>query len=144
MTYIVVWGRGNRRQVSTVAELDAALDEAAEAGTPRVVGIYPPERFNDDTSPWDEELPPSLEIGVGHPDRSFVLWLGPQGGIGVDPAVAPWPNGASDIAFDYGGDPVFCGPDRAQVTPTAARTAAQEFIASGGNRPTSLNWHAEK
>lgn len=131
MAYVVAWGRGNRRQVSTAAELDAALDKAAEADTPRVVGIYPPEHFNEDTSAWDEELPPSLEIGVGHPDRSFALWLGPEGGIGVEAAIAPWPDGAPDIAFDYGGDPVFCGPDRTQVTPAAARTGQHTNILKG-------------
>jgi len=139
VSYVVTWGRGNRRPGSTVAELDAALDEAAEAGIPRVVGIYPPEHLDGDASPWDTALPPALQIGVGHPDRSFVLWLGPEGGIGVEAGVAPWPDGAPDIGFDYGGDAVFAGPYRARVTPAVAREAAREFVRTG-RRPTFVEW----
>jgi hypothetical protein len=139
MSYVVTWGRGGRRSVSTVAELDAALDEATDPGVPRVVGIYPPEHFDGAASPWDEPLPPALQIGVGHPDRAFVLWLAPDGGVGVDPDVEPWPDGAADIAFDYGGDPIFVGADRGRVGPASARAAAREFVASG-NRPTCVGW----
>lgn len=139
MTYVVSWGRGNRRQVTTVAELDVALDEASAPSVPQLVGIYPPEHFNTDASPWDDELRPAVQIGVGHADRSFVVWLGPEGGVGNDPTAPPWPEGTADIAFDYGGDPVFCGPDRARVTPTLARQAAEEFVRTG-TRPTCIDW----
>lgn len=139
MTYVVTWGRGERRTVSTVAELDAALDEATEPGVPRVVGIYPPEHLNDDASPWDEPLPSALQIGVGHPDRAFVLWLGPDGGIGVEATAEPWPDGTADIAFDYGGDAVFVGADRGRVSPAIAQAAAREFVTTG-RRPSGLDW----
>ncbi len=128
MTLIVTWGGGQRRPVATVAELDAALDEATDTDRPQVVGIYPPEHFNTDASPWEEELPPALQIGVGHPQRSFVLWLGPDGGVGVDPEAKPWPEGSPGIEFDYAGSPIFCGPDRAAVTPQTAREAARQFL----------------
>lgn len=143
MSYVVTWGRGNRRPASTIAELDTALDEAAASGVPRMVGIYPPEHLAGDASPWDEPLPAALQVGVGHPDRSFVLWLGPEGGIGVEADALPWPVGAADIAFDYGGDAVFAGPGRARVTPATARQAAREFV-STGQRPTCLQWADEQ
>ncbi|GIJ51378.1 hypothetical protein Val02_82640 [Virgisporangium aliadipatigenens] len=139
MSYIVTWGRDNRRTVSTVQELDAALDEATDSGTPRVVGIYPPEHFAGDASPWDEPAPPALQIGAGHPDRAFVLWLAADGGIGVDDDLPPWPQGVADIAFDYAGDPVFAGADRARVGPSSAREAAREFVETGV-RPTCVRW----
>ncbi|GAA0909302.1 Imm1 family immunity protein [Virgisporangium aurantiacum] len=139
MSYVVTWGRGERRTVSTIGELDAALDEATNPGMPRVVGIYPPEHLNSDASPWDEPLPPALQIGVGHPGRAFVLWLAPDGGIGVDGDAEPWPDGAADIAFDYGGDPVFVGADRGRVRPATARAAAREFVVTG-QRPTCVDW----
>jgi hypothetical protein len=139
VSYVVTWGRGNRRPVSTVPELDAALDEAALPGIPRVVGIYPPEHLDRDASPWDGPLPAALQIGVGHPDRAFARWLAPDGGIGVEAGTPPWPDSAPDIAFDYAGDAVFAGPDRARVRPPAAREAAREFVRTGG-RPTCLQW----
>jgi len=143
LTYIVAWGRGNRRPSSTVAELDAALDEAAASNVPQVVGIYPPEYLAGDASPWDGPLPPALQIGVGHPDRSFVLWLGPEGGVEVEAGAPPWPSGAPDIAFGYGGDAVFAGPARARVTPATARQAAREFVRTG-QRPTCVQWASEQ
>jgi len=135
----VTWGRGNQREIGSVAELDHALDEVAADGSPRVVGIYPPEHLIPGSSPWDGPQPPALQIGLGHPDRSFVLWLGPDTAVGSQPEAPSWPDGAAPIAFDYAGDPIFCGPDRARVTPQAARTAARLFI-STGQRPTNLHW----
>ncbi|MFY1673863.1 Imm1 family immunity protein [Plantactinospora sp. WMMB334] len=143
MSYVVTWGWGNRRPGFSATELDAALDEAAASGVPRVVGIYPPEHLAGDASPWDEPQPPALQIGVGHPDRSFVLWLGPEGGIGVEADAPSWPSGAPDIAFDYGGDAVFAGPTRARVTPATARQAAREFVRTG-QRPTCVQWASEQ
>ncbi len=135
----MTWGRGNRRDVNSVAELDRALDEATDVGWPQVVGVYPPEQLDTDASPWDHPRPPALQIGLGRPDRSFVLWLGPEAAIGSEPGAPPWPDRAAPIAFDYGGDPIFCGPDRARVTPPAARAAARLY-ATTGQRPTNLHW----
>jgi hypothetical protein len=103
------------------------------------VGIYPPEQLDDEASPWDAVPSPALEIGVGHPERSFVVWLGPGGGLGVEPAAPPWPEDAPAIGFDYGGDAVFINADRGRVTPAAAREAAREFVRTG-RRPTCIEW----
>ena len=142
MSYVITWGGGNRRPVSTTSDLEAALHQVAKPTIPTAVGIYPPEYLDTDASPWDTALPPALQFGLGHPDRSFVRWLGPEGGIGVDADAPPWPDGAPDIAFDYDGDAILAGADRARVTPTAARKAAGEFIRTG-QRPTCLEWAAE-
>ena len=142
MTHIVTWGRDHRRTVSNVHELDAVLDEIASTGTPTSVGIYPPDELDKDASPWDDPPTSALEIGVGHRDRSFAIWLGPDAAIATAPAAGPWPGGAQDIAFDYGGDPVFAGPDRARITPSAARDAARQYVRTG-TRPTSVEWATE-
>ena len=142
MTHIVTWGRDRRRTVSTVDELDATLDEIAATGTPVSVGIYPPDELDKNTSPWDDPPSSALEIGLGHPDRSFVIWLGLDAATATAPTAGPWPDGAPDITFDYGGDAVFTGPDRARVTPAAAREAAREYVQTG-QRPTCVEWTTE-
>jgi hypothetical protein len=81
----------------------------------------------------------ALELGVGHPTRSFLLFIGDGGGEATQADMPPWPDGQPDIAFDYGGEPVFCGPERACITPAAARRAARSFIMTG-NRPTGVRW----
>src|SRR5688572_59445 len=63
VSYVITWGRSNRRPVSTRSDLDVALNEAAKPAKPTVVGIYPPEHFAT-ASPWDTALPPALEFGV--------------------------------------------------------------------------------
>lgn len=141
MSFRVAWGRTGERGVVGVEDLDRVLDEIGAAGRPQVVSIYPPGYVEEsESSPWDEPPRDVLEIGIGHPDRGFVVWLGEQGGLGAEREVPPWPAASHDIAFDYGGDPVFCGPERASVTPGKARQAAREFIASGGRRPTCVDW----
>jgi hypothetical protein len=76
---------------------------------------------------------------LGHPERAFLLFIGEGGGLGYRQDMPAWPAGAADIAFDYGGDPVFCGEDRARVSPQTARHAAREFVTTG-RRPTSVQW----
>lgn len=139
MTYTVQWGRGGSRNLTTADELDTLLDEITSSGRPQAVTIYPPGYHDDpDASPWDAPAIEALEIGIGHADRAYVRWLA-TGAVGSEPGVPPWPEGASDIAFDYGGDPIFCGPERARTTPQAARAAAREYVRTG-RRPTGLTW----
>jgi hypothetical protein len=139
VTYVVTWSRDKRQPVASVAQLDAVLDEIASRSGRYSVGIYRPEDLDNPVPPWEEPPHGALELGVGDPDRSFVVFVGAGGGVGTDPGMPPWPDGAPDIAFDYGGDPVFCGPDRARVRPETARQAAREFVATG-QRPTCLAW----
>jgi hypothetical protein len=139
VTYIVTWGRSQRRTVATTDDLDAVLDEITATGVPTSVGIYPPDELDKAASPWDDPPKSAIEVGIGHPDRSFIIWLGPDGGIATDPTAPPWPTTTADIAFDYGGDLVFCGPDRAAVTPETARTVAREYVRTG-TRPRAVIW----
>jgi hypothetical protein len=140
VTHVVTWGCGNHKTISSAAELDTVLDEIDAAGLPQLVGIYPPEYTTADFDPWsDAARPPALQLGVGHPDRSFLLFIGDGGGEAIEAGMPPWPDDAADIAFDYGGEPVFCGADRARVRPQTARQAAREFVATG-QRPTCVTW----
>ena len=139
MTYTARWGRGNTRSLATADDLDALFDEITSSGRPQTVTIYPPGYQDDpDASPWDAPPPQALEVGIGHHERAYVRWLA-DGSIGEQPDAPPWPEGVDDIAFDYGGDPVFCGPDRARVSPEAARDAAREYLQTG-QRPNRLSW----
>jgi len=110
----------------TVAELDQVLDRIsrdAEADkAPVVVDIFP----TDGSA--------GLQIGVGHPQRSFVFHV--SYGFGTDPTVAPWPQ---TIEFDYAGEPTDYQPEETRVAPGAARAAAREYITTR-QRPTCLEW----
>lgn len=75
-TYEIAWGVDDSqptgqpvRLVSSAAELDAVFDEIA-AGGQYMVTIYPANGDPDG---------PSLQVGIGHPKRGFVLWLGVGG-----------------------------------------------------------------
>lgn len=133
----MIW-TGDSRTVATVAEVDAALDDiaaqAAVAVLPIVVTVLP--AGSEHLSPFDENFPDCLEVGLGHPDRAFVRWMGDGGGYGYDPDLQPGPTG---LRFDYGGQPVYPEPQELRVKPLHARRAVKEFIATG-KRPTHLHW----
>lgn len=140
----LVWGRGHWRAVDGVAELDAILaDLTALPVGPQVVGLYPPRFLEPDFSL--SELPglPSLQLGIGHPTRGFLLWLGPGHGLGYESELPPWPAGVREIEFDYGGEPVHCDPHRAAVSPATVRDAALEYAATG-TRPTCVRWRSNR
>lgn len=141
MSFIVSWSRERHELVSTAAELDAVLDAIDSGGVPTSVGLCSVEqwlRFSE-VCVWDEPPSALLEFGIGHPDRSFVIWSGPDAAVAAAPAAGPWPAGAADIAFDYGGDAVFAGAGRACIMPAAAREAARQFVHTG-RRPTCVEW----
>lgn len=142
--YLVSWGKLTRLTRSE-REAAAALDEAAKSGQWAVL-VAPPEalNFDPDLLPWDEgyEHVPYLEIGVGHPERSYAYWYGgPEGGFAdEEPALPPWPAGVEEIWFALeNGEPMFGSPDRACVSTRSARAAALEFVRTG-QRPTVLTW----
>jgi hypothetical protein len=132
MTFYVSWGRGvGSAQVSTAADLDKVLDgiHMAPDGLPYSVSI-----FASDSS----DIPVTLEIVVGHPDRSFAYHVAAEGSSawGYQPDLSP----VSGFLFDHGGVATEAWPERTRVTPTAARAAAREFVTTGGDRPSSLVW----
>ena len=139
MTYEVRWSRDQNRTVSTVAELDAVLDEVTATGHLYAVRIAPPSVSDERSSPWDDgSLPQEFLLGVGHPERSF-FWLGDPGGFGYEPDVAPWPKDQPDIEFLQDNDVLYCGGDRSRVGPETARRAAHEYIQTG-QRPDTVQW----
>ncbi|MET8042464.1 Imm1 family immunity protein [Micromonospora sp. NPDC005215] len=133
----MIW-TGESRTVATVAEVDIALDgiaaQAADAVRSFVVTVLP--AGSEHLSSFDEDFPDCLEVGLGHPDRAFVRWMGDGGGYGYKPYREPGPT---ELRFDYGGHPVYPEPNELRVSPIHARRAGTEFIATC-KRPTHLHW----
>jgi hypothetical protein len=138
MTYQVSWDgpsaddpdRGYEVEISTVAELDAVLDQVAvHAATEKVPFAV---QVHDDAAPG------SVMLGVGHPERSFVDWLVPDGlhQYAYEPKFAP---GGEPIGFDVYGDWREHPPEKLRVHPGTAREAAREYVRTG-RRPTGVEW----
>ncbi|MFD0974356.1 Imm1 family immunity protein [Plantactinospora endophytica] len=140
----MVWGRGRWRAVHGIAELEALLARLALISTgPHVVGLYPPRFLEPDFRPVNVRTSPSLQLGIGHPVRGFLYWTGPVSSLGYEPELPPWPDGESMIEFDYGGDPLVCGPTLTRVTAGAVRDSALEYAATG-ERPTRVRWRDDQ
>lgn len=119
MTHVIVeWGRRNRRTVTTLVELDALLDEIeklrGDFDTPYMATLFREPR--DGTA---------LQIGLGHPERSFMLRMGDDSTYAVDPAL---PELDDALDWDYGGQATEYPPKWTRFTPAAARTAAREYV----------------
>jgi hypothetical protein len=119
--------------VATVKELDALLDRVAavpgESGAGHEVWV-----FN-----WVGGKFLGVQLGVGHPDRSFVHFNDASEQVfGYQPDVG---YAAGYLAFDQvvGSSPLRHPPALTRVTPAAARLAAREFVTTG-QRPTCLSW----
>jgi hypothetical protein len=139
MNYLVLWGSDKEYQVSSVAELDEFLDQVTKLGEPYVVGVYPPDYRNSDTSPWDDPPAGGLELGVGHPERSFLFWHGEGGGWGHEPDLPPLADHEADIEFRHFNEVMYCGGERGRVRPATARQAARQYVETG-QRPTAVEW----
>ncbi|MEV1321466.1 Imm1 family immunity protein [Micromonospora arborensis] len=133
MSIDITWGRGDgAASVSTVAELDAALDTISHTHTkqmPYCVTLV---------APGGGEFPIMLDICMGHPERSFVYHVAADGSSawGYQPDLEPGPT----FTFDYAGTPTDAWPERTRVTQATARQAARQFLTSGGQRPHALAW----
>jgi hypothetical protein len=79
-----------------------------------------------------------LQLGIGHPERAFVLALDDGGAYAVQPHVAPWPE---PIAFDCGNEVVDFKPSWTRVTPQDAIRAAYDYVRTG-YRPAWLTFDA--
>ena len=124
MSFLVGWGNG-----SGVAEVDTAAELDADP-LPHSVSIV----LADD----DQDFPIMLEVCLGHPHRSFLYHVNADGDSawGYEPAL----DTIDPFAFDHGGQATDSWPERTRVTSTTARTAAREFVTTGGQRPTCLEW----
>jgi hypothetical protein len=137
--YEVSWGStdpaGGTEKISTAAELDQILDRVehllSRDGLSFLVTIT-------ELGSGDGLIEYGLQIGVGHPHRSRLVYVGPPaGGIGYSPDLPPWDGG--DISFDFGGVPTEDSTDHTRITPHLARQAAREYV-STGQRPTCVSW----
>lgn len=137
MTYIVGQGRRTdyRQPVSSVEELDAALDylteKARREGTSFNVGVA----RQGDRGKYHFV---GFDIGIGHPERSFFWVYGTPDSTGYafQPELSQWPE---EIVFDVGGQASWYEPARTRVTPAVARKAAREFFTTE-QLPTCVSW----
>src|SRR5689334_15219307 len=126
--FTVYWGLDNAVRIGSADELDALLRRLARAHrrrTPYAIDLLPA-----------DERDGGLQLGIGHPERAFVLSLDQPGGYAIEPGVAPWPD---SIAFDCGYEVVEFKPEWTRVTAQAAMEAARRY-ASTGIRPANLRF----
>lgn len=127
-TYEVTWLGTGHAVVTDPSQIDAVLGPLQEAGRPCVVDVF---RYRDGRPDG------GVQVGVGHPDRSFVLYFGePDGGYAVEPGIAPW---SCEIEFSYGGQLTGYEPAETRITPERAIALVREVIATDG-RPTGVAW----
>jgi len=126
--FTVYWGLDSAARVGSVEELDTLLGRLARAcrrRTPYAVDLLPADARDG-----------GLQLGVGHPERSFVLSLDRPGGYAVEPGVRPWPE---SIAFDCGYEVVEFKPEWTRVSARGAVDAACRFVRTG-LRPGNLHF----
>jgi hypothetical protein len=108
-------------------ELDTILDRIAT--TPRFQEFPVVAEI---VSPDDQNV---LQILLGHPDASFLIWNIDnetiEASVGTRPATGV-------VAFNYGGSRTDAYDDTL-IDINAARDAAREFLGTG-RRPTSIGW----
>lgn len=125
-------------RASTPEEVEALLDQVAASrdadGFGYKVGvIVEGVRFG--------VLPFGLELVLGHPERTWLFYSGPEGtALAYDPDLPPWDGGP--VMFNSGG---VANPydEELRLTPEAARRAVREF-ARTGCRPTCVRWDADE
>lgn len=134
---LVHWDRNGSREVRTVQELDALLDEldteSRQQPLPYAVAVWTGPTENDDTGE-------SLTFAVGT-ETSPVQWTGTTPPY----SRASWNGGTDDdplFATNYGGE--LSELDAWMPIPIAdAREAARRFLTSGGKCPDNVTWHPE-
>jgi hypothetical protein len=133
-TYTLAWGRDpqdpsgqNTIRVSTVEELDAALDRIAATGRTYLIDMY--------EGAWakgEPTRPYGFQLVWGHPQRAAMTWLGKDAAIAVDASLPELPQ---PIGYDQGE----AQPSDTRVTPTQVREALREYLRTG-RRPTGVRW----
>lgn len=138
--YELSWGStdpaGGTEKITTTAELDHVLDRVEQLrstdGLPFLITVT-------QLGSGDGVIEYGLQIGVGHPHRSRLLYVGPPaGGFAYNPDTPPWD---SDISFDFGGIPTEDDPNHTRLTPNLARQAARQYVDTG-QRPTCVSWQS--
>jgi hypothetical protein len=127
--FTLYWSLDNTARITTVEDLDIALTLVARsrrrARGPYVVDLLPAGTREG-----------GLQLGIGHPERAFVLDLHPSGGYATESGVPAWPE---PIAFDCGREVVEFKPEWTRVTARAAIEAARRYVHTGA-RPRNLRF----
>jgi hypothetical protein len=119
--YTAFWGMDNSARIYDQADLRRLFgfltSVRGRGGAPQAVDLLPA---------GVEEG--GIQLGVGHPERAFVLALDATGGYGVQSKLAPWPE---PIEFDCGNEVVDFKPAWTRVTPADAIRAAHDYVRTG-------------
>ena len=129
MRYMVHWGLDNAERISSSAQLERLLtflrSVRGRDGAPYSIDLIPAGAGNG-----------GLQLGIGHPDRAFVLALDDAGGFGLQDEMEPWPE---PITFDCGPVVLDFKPAWTRIKPSTAIRAAHEYVGTGA-RPTCLRF----
>jgi hypothetical protein len=143
-TFTLAWGRDDDAPsgqhvivVKDANELSAAFDVVAEAANevhlPQVVDLFEGTWDGNGAAPDG-----GLQIMIGHPERSWMTWLGDDAALAADPQMPAWPK---SIECDRGGQWDEVSPTWLRISSARAREAAMEYVRTG-RRPTSVAWVA--
>jgi len=126
--YEATWPGGGHAVITDADGVDAVLGPLHAAGQPVVVDVF---RYHEGRPAG------GVQVGVGHPQRSFMLYFGqPGGGYAVEPDVTAW---VGDIEFSYGGQPTGYHPPETRITTARALQAVRELVVTD-QRPTGVDW----
>jgi hypothetical protein len=130
----VTWtyDRGDRRdnhevELTDPDALEALLREIQQAGEPVVVTTF------DDIADDLDDLPPGIQIGLGHPTHAFAVHIADDGGYLNDPTAETPTEG---LEFDFGGVPTEYLAEHLQLRPETAIQLAVTFLKPAANRHT--------
>ncbi|GAA4209610.1 Imm1 family immunity protein [Actinocatenispora rupis] len=149
MNVTVSWGRDPDQPFGAKQEtvddprrldfiLDYLTDDAQRCGTPMIVEVTSTtDGFRDDDG--TVRMPYGLQFGLGHAERSCLLYVGPDGGFAHETGLSDWPD---PIEFDMHGESTDFLPSETRVTPPTVRQAVREYMRTG-RRPTNVAWDVE-
>ncbi|MGW4502853.1 Imm1 family immunity protein [Micromonospora sp. NPDC004336] len=127
----VTWtyDRGDQRdnhevELTDPDALEALLREVQQAGEPVVLTIFSDTSDTSDTSDPDD-LPPGIQIGLGHPTHAFAVHIADDGGYLNDPTVEIPTEG---LRFDFGGVPTEYPAEHVQLRPETAIQLAVTYL----------------
>ncbi|MDG4761425.1 Imm1 family immunity protein [Micromonospora sp. WMMD710] len=129
----VTWtyDRGDQRdnhevELTDPDALEALLRKIQQAGESVVLTIF------SDTTDDLGDLPPGIQIGLGHPNHAFAVYIADDGGYLSDPTAETPPAG---LHFDFGGVPTEYPAEHLQLRPETAMKLAVTFLKTGGKPP---------
>ncbi|MGC4855987.1 Imm1 family immunity protein [Micromonospora sp. DT4] len=106
--------------------LEALLRDIQRAGEPVVLTIF------NDTSDDPDDLPPGIQIGLGHPTHAFAVHIADDGDYLNDPTAETPTKG---LHFDFGGVPTEYPAKHLQLRPETAIQLAVTFLKTDGEPP---------